>query len=378
MKSVLFINYEYPPVGAGAANANYNIAVSMAAKGFRVSVLTSAFKSQRGLSSENGVSVYRVPALRKNAGQSSLMQMLAYDISALLHLSSVLKDEKPDAAVVFFSIPCGPIGLFLRHFYKVPYHLLLRGGDVPGFEAKVNLIHRILRPLRRLIYKKSRTIIANSEGLRDLALKADPGFDIKIINNGVDTDFFFPSVEKQNDPFVFLFAGRFCEQKNLGILLKAFSKINCKYKETRLILLGDGPSRKSLENLAESLNVSNSIRWVNWCSKEKLRSYYQTSHCFINPSINEGMSNAVLEAMACGLPVLGGDCIGNREIIFNGENGFLFNPQNSTELSERMRLFVEDRNCGRQMGEKGREICRERFSWPALTDQLISLINTGD
>ena len=211
-----------------------------------------------------------------------------------------------------------------------------------------------------------------------MASRADPGFEIQVIKNGVDTDFFCPQeqAEKLEGDFIFLFAGRFCEQKNIGTLIKAFSVCISRNSDARLVLIGDGPSGNSLKKQADYLGVSKYITWVPWCSKENLRSYYQSSHCFVSPSIIEGMSNAVLEAMACGHPVLCGNCIGNREIIFNGKNGFLFDPLDSFELANRMVMFANNRRYGMRLGIEGRRMCCEEFSWPAVSRKLFSLIKS--
>ncbi len=378
MTSILFINYEYPPIGAGAANANYHFAINMAKNGFRTSVLTSAYKSRRGRTVEEGVVVYRIPAFRRHAGHSSLPQMLMYQLSAVLHLPSVIKHEQPDAAVVFFSFPCGPVGLLARLIWKIPYMVMLRGGDVPGFVPSLNRFHHFLSHIRRSVYKHSSAIIANSEGLRDLALKTDPDFHITIIANGVDTDFFSPDRHPTDNhgDFVILYTGRFCEQKNIGTLITAFSNFRSVHSESRLVLLGEGPSERHLKTHAEKLGISDHLTWVAWQSKEGIRSFYRSSHCFVNPSSYEGMSNAVLEAMACGLPVLGGDCIGNRAIIVDGENGFLCAPRDTAHLSQQMILLCTNRDYAHTLGMNGRKMCCERFSWPAAANRLSTLIET--
>jgi glycosyltransferase involved in cell wall biosynthesis len=377
MKSVLFINYEYPPVGAGAANANYYFAVNMVQKGIKASVLTSACKSRRGRVVEEGVAVYRVPAFRRKAESSSILQMLLFTASALVHLPAVVHRERPDALVVFFSFPCGPVGLFAYLFWRIPYVLLLRGGDVPGSDARLHLFHGLLTHPRRMIYKRSIAVAANSEGLRHLALKSDPEFQIHVVRNGVDILFFRPSEQPMSDDghFYFLFAGRFCVQKNIGMLIKAFSACLSRHPAIRLVLLGNGPHYPELKSLAESLVVDGNIKWAGWRSKNDTRAFYQSSHCLVNPSINEGMPNTVLEAMACGLPVLGSDCIGNRELIVNGENGFLFTPFNLDELRDRMIDLADDRQLCGMLGANGRRMCCERYTWTAVTDELCSLFH---
>jgi glycosyltransferase involved in cell wall biosynthesis len=256
---------------------------------------------------------------------------------------------------------------------------MLRGGDVPGFEPKVLLLHRLLTPLRRTVYRASAAIAANSEGLRDLAVRADPGFPIRVIPNGVDSDFYRPSPlpKEAGAAFTFLFAGRFCDQKNIGRLLEAFAICRAKLPGARLTLVGEGSAARPLEALARDLDIGGALQWVAWSTKEDLLSRYRSSDCFVNPSKTEGMSNAVLEAMACGLPVLCGDCMGNREVVMNGENGFLFDPGDSGELARRMVALGKNRQWSLTLGAAGRRLCCERFSWARAADAVAAMLTGG-
>ena len=380
MQSVLFVNYEYPPIGAGGATANYHFATLLAAEGIRVTVVTSAFREMRGTAMEEGVTVYRIPAWREHAGQSSLRQMLAYLLGALLHLPKVIPTQQPDMAVVFFSFPCGPAGILLKRLWNIPFTVMLRGGDVPGFEPSLDRIHRLLQPIRKSVYNNACAIIANSESLRDLALQSDPDTAISIIPNGVDTEFYRPPDNRTvagDHPFTFLFAGRICTQKNLDIMIMTFSRCRLRKDTLRLIIIGEGPERSRLQQLADSRSPGNRIHWVGWCSKTTLREYYRTADCFVSPSTAEGMSNALLEAMACGLPVLAGDCRGNREIVDEGVNGFLFTPSDGAMLEEKMILLAENRSLCNQWGSEGRRRCMREHSWTAITGQLKILLEAG-
>lgn len=373
IKSLLFINYEYPPIGAGAANATYNIATAMAKRGNRVCVVTSAFGDKSGQTEEDGVTVFRLPAFRRHAGRSSLFQMLMYVIAVALRLPSIIKRHRPGAAIIFFAFPCGPIGLLLKYRWRIPYLLMLRGGDVPGFEPSLDRIHRLLRPVRRAVYHGSSAITANSNGLRDLALQSDTDAMVGVIPNGVDTDFFQPAGNRTGTSqrsFTFLFAGRICIQKNLDVLIDAFSQCRSDGKDLRLTIIGEGPELVRLRQLAKSRMLESAIEWVGWCIKEELRSHYHSADCFVNPSTKEGMSNAVLEAMACGLPVVAGDCPGNREIIRHGVDGLLFDPENSALLADAMQTLAEDRGFGERLGNEGRASCCSNYSWHAATRQL--------
>ncbi|MCA1481944.1 hypothetical protein I6F37_44210, partial [Bradyrhizobium sp. NBAIM08] len=96
----------------------------------------------------------------------------------------------------------------------------LRGGDVPGTERSLERVHRWLRPVRRMVLAKARAVVANSPGLAQLSMRADP-IAVQVIANGVDLETFSPAGSPRAGEFRFLFVGRLNEQKNVGMLLEA-------------------------------------------------------------------------------------------------------------------------------------------------------------
>jgi len=378
VKSVLFINYEYPPVGAGAATATFHLATELANHNINTSVVSSAYKGLRGVCRERNLTVYRINALRKHTGQSSLTQMVAFIISAVLHLPKILSSTRPDVTILFFSFPCGPLGLYMRLLWKIPYVVMLRGGDVPGSDRSLDLLHRFLKPLRKVIYLHSRCIIANSVSLQNLALKSDPYVTIDVVRNGVDTLQFTPSNRPADNatPFSFLFTGRLCAQKNLHVLLDAFAHCYTKDSSISLTIAGDGPLREELVAQAGALGIFNAVHWSGWCNRQALVSLYQSAHCFVIPSLNEGMSNSILEAMSCGLAILAGDCDANRELIAGTTCGMLFNPLDTQALADRMLYYRDNRAVCSEHGSNGRARCLEKHSWTASGQTLLSIIKS--
>jgi glycosyltransferase involved in cell wall biosynthesis len=367
MKSILLINYEYPPIGAGAANATYHIAKELAIDpDLKVTVVTSGFGGQRGWSTEENVSVFRCNSLRRRTDRSGMLEKLSFVISARKALPEIIREKQPEGAIIFFSLPCGPLGLFLKKRFNIPYVVSLRGGDVPGTEASLDLVHAVLTPLRRAILSKAKAIIANSTGLKKTAERADP-FPVRVISNGVDTSFFTPMVKSagREDGFCVLFTGRFQEQKNIFFLLKQFAAIKDSHKDINvtLELVGDGPQRNDILKLAQRSGIEKNIVWHGWLDKNGLCAAYQRCDCFINPSLYEGSPNTVLEAMACGLPVIASDIMGNNELVIDNDTGLLFDLSHPTALKEKIDLLIRNRAIGAAMGQKARQRAESCFSW---------------
>ena len=249
---ILLVSYEYPPVGAGAATAGRAMAKALVELGHRVVVLTTRFKGLPPRSQDQGIIIHRVPSLRRRIDRSDMVEMASFLAAGLMFVPTILRTHQVEGAIVFFSMPCGPIGLLSRWIGGVPYIISLRGGDVPGTEPSLNFLHRFLSPIRRAVLKNSIAIVANSNGLRKMAETADP-FPVQVIPNGVDTGFFVPPHSKpaRNDTVLrILFVGRFRQQKNLPFLFRQVAQLPSAGFELHLV--GDGPEKERLEELARN------------------------------------------------------------------------------------------------------------------------------
>jgi glycosyltransferase involved in cell wall biosynthesis len=374
--NILLINYEYPPIGGGAATATEAIAGQLASLGHEPTVLTSRFRNLRGSIREENVEVVRCPAIRKHLDRSGLIEMFSFLFSAGLKLGSVIKKRHIEAAIVFFSFPCGPLGLWGLKRWDVPYVISLRGGDVPGNEAALDIFHKLLTPFRRRIFQESVAIVANSHGLKKMSERADP-FPVRVIPNGVDTNYFCPPAvydQAEQRRFSFLFVGRFQVTKNLLYLFDNFASMKRSGVDSFVLhLVGDGPQRNELHNYAKHIGIEKELIWHGWLPKDRLRIIYQSVDCLLNPSLCEGMPNVVLEAMACGLPVVASRVPGNDAVVRDGETGRLFDLNKTEIFQQAMHEIMQDRNQARMMGHRGRAWVKKDFSWRQVALDYIHL-----
>lgn len=172
-----------------------------------------------------------------------------------------------------------------------------------------------------------------------------------------------------------LFAGRFQPQKNLPELLEACALLKAAGRAFTLDLVGDGPQRLGLEDRARRLGLSSSLRFHGWVGKDDLRGLYRQSHAFVNPSLYEGLPNTVLEAQACGLPVLASDIPGNRDLVEHGVTGLLFRLDETGGLAARLHeLLGLSEEMRRAMGERAAARVRQDYSWEHVARRYLDLI----
>jgi glycosyltransferase involved in cell wall biosynthesis len=301
--------------------------------------------------------------------------MATYVAAAAAAMPRILRAERPDAAIAFFSMPCGPLGLLAHWCAGIPYVISLRGGDVPGQERSLNLTYSLLAPIRRVVLRRAAAVVANSSGLKALSEATDP-VGVKVISNGVDTDFFRPCAVRGERPFTLLFVGRFHAQKNLAFLLEAVAALRREAAiPFRLVMVGDGPMRSELQQRCSDAGLDDVVTWHGWCDKERLLKHYHDADCLLNPSLCEGMPNTVLEAMACALPVLASDVPGNDAAVVHGETGTLFELGDVRQSVDAMHRMIAEPAIGRMMGAAGRRRVLRDFSWETAARRYVDLFS---
>jgi glycosyltransferase involved in cell wall biosynthesis len=376
---LLLINYEYPPVGGGAANATQEIARSLVRIGHEPIVLTSAFGGLHGELDEEGVTVVRARSRRARRDSSSIAEMCSFMAHGFVTVRKIVRTKAIEGIISFFSIPSGPIAWWAWRCDGPPYLVSLRGGDVPGTESSLARIHKVLAPVRRRVLRNARGIVANSEGLRALATAADH-LPVAVIPNGVDTTYYRPAIRRTSSsevPFRLLFVGRFQPQKNLVWLFEQLALFAAERPEGfSLDLMGDGPQGSELRRLSTKLGLDPFLKWHGWSSKPKVLERYQEADAIINPSLYEGMPNVLLEAMSCGVPVIASDVAGNNTVVIPGKTGWLFRLNDSAGFQNALHEVIGNPAAARSIGATARTIAQKSYSWEAVARAYIQLFDS--
>ncbi|UYN92425.1 MAG: glycosyltransferase family 4 protein [Anaerolineales bacterium] len=370
---ILIVNSEYPPIGGGAGNASANLARHLAQLGRRVTVLTARFADLPHDEQAGNVRVVRLPALRSKQDRSNTLEQISFLLSAaLLGLPWVLR-LRPQAVIAFFGAPSGVAVWFWSLFLSLPYIVSLRGGDVPGFRPyDFARQHRLLAPLLRLVWRRARAVVANSAGLRDLGAAFESKVPIATIPNGVDVEQ-FQAPQREWQTARLLFVGRVVFQKGLDVLLDALGGL-VEY-EWVLTIVGDGPRRAELEPQAQQLGIAERITFAGWQSGAELAAAYAEANLFAYASRHEGMPNALLEAMASGLPAVATRIAGNEELVVEGETGLLVPSEDPAALRAALTKLINDPALRQRYGEAARKRVQTRYSWHNVASQYADLLD---
>jgi len=190
------------------------------------------------------------------------------------------------------------------------------------------------------------------------------------IYNGIDTRTFAPDGSKNRNRSKFGLAekdivigvvGRLDPIKNHAVLFKSFEQLNIENPDAKLLVVGDGPERKSLERLAGS-----GVHF--WGNRTDVPDILRTMDIFTLPSINEGISNTILEAMATGLPVVATNVGGNSEIIDDGKTGQLVPSDDAAALAAALSVYINSPELRASHGSQGRVRAKKLFS----VDKMVS------
>jgi glycosyltransferase involved in cell wall biosynthesis len=369
---ILILNSEYPPIGGGAGNASAHIADQFERMGHTVTVVTSRFGTLPHREVKGSMTVHRIPGLRRRQDRSNPLEQILFILSASFWTLRLIPRFRPHATLAFFGVPSGPVAWLLKRLFRVPYIVSLRGGDVPGFRPyDFRLYHKLAAPFLRVIWRNAAAVVANSGGLRQLANAFEPGFEIPVIPNGIDLESYRTAGRDWMSPRLFS-AGRIVHQKGLDLAMRALGGLNELNWEWHIA--GDGPQMPALQSLAKELGIGDRVHFLGWQSREELMKCYGQANIFLFPSRHEGMPNALLEAMASGLPVVASCISGNEELVVDGETGYLVPSEDVEALQTALKQLLSDPALREQMGRASRQYVEVHYSWESTAQQYALLL----
>jgi glycosyltransferase involved in cell wall biosynthesis len=224
------------------------------------------------------------------------------------------------------------------------------------------------------------TIIVSNEMMRHLPRTTVKKKRYSVIHNAiVATDYEATGTrEKQRallgvepNEIMLLSVGRLSKEKGCNNLLKAFEIAQKHYNNVKLVYVGDGPLVDELKGQIIRSNLKENALLCG--HHQNVQPYYEAADIFICPSDTEGLSNAILEAMAFSIPVIATDVGGNPEIIVHQVNGLLVPPQNIVALKEAICLLLSNSSMRRKLGQSGYETIVGEFSFEQRTSKIESL-----
>jgi len=232
------------------------------------------------------------------------------------------------------------------------------------------------------LFKKGELFLCVSEQIKDVLRELGCNEKQIIVHrSGVHLNKFRFELRKPriNSGPRLLTVGRLVEKKGIQYGIESIAKILKKYPNIEYKIAGDGPLKNTLQKLIEELNVCNNVKLLGWQEREQIIELLQEADIFLAPSVTsqnggrEGIPGAIIEALACGLPVLSTWHSGIPEVVQDGESGFLVPERDSHTLAEKLQLLIEHSERWAEMGRKGRRYVEGHYDIDKLNDRLVEI-----
>lgn len=371
MHVCMLTDYFLPYMFGGTEKAVYEISRRLVIRGHRVTVLTLDVHGCETHSQVEGMDIYRLPAI-------SITKLVGAQLTvspfSLLRASRIIRSICPDivhAHNLYFNLTA--IAPAIKRATRLPlvttFHLPRMRYDKALLDTLIQIYQRAIG---RLIVTSSDKLIAVSKSVLMHVIEdlKTPSSRIFHIPNGVDTRVYLPS-NRRRKRIIITYIGRLIRNKGPQYLVRAGPDILKGHPEAQIHIVGEGPLKDNLMRQVKSRKLEDHIRFLG--NVTDVLPILQETTIFVRPSLTEGMSLAILEAMACGLPVVASNVEGNAEIIDNGKTGYLVPPADSKALAEAVGFLLSDRRIIAEIGRKARKKAEKLYDWEQIADQTLEI-----
>jgi len=222
----------------------------------------------------------------------------------------------------------------------------------------------------------SRTIVQNPDDFGQLTKMGVPEDRLRLIRGaGVDTEIFTPALESPPEPVTVLFSARMLWAKGVGEFIEAARLLTQAGVKARFLLVGEPDANSPASVPMATLHAwhgQNGVEW--WGHRDDMPAVFHTAHIVCLPSYyREGLPKVLLEAAACGLPIVTTDAPGCREIVSDGDNGFLVPVRNAQALALALRSLIDNAALRAKMGQRAREIVLAEFSQEQVIAETLAV-----
>lgn len=361
----------FPPYRGGIGNSAFHFSRLLTSAGHDVTVFTPNYNNETGEEKIENFTVVRLSPWLKIGNAAFIPQLFCY---------------LADFDIVHFHYPffgaCKAILLnkILRRKTKlvVHYHMDTTAAGPKG--VIFSLYRYFVLPL--VISFADAITCASLDYIDDSFIKSNftkQPDKFHEIGFGVDLEKFKSRQRdrRQSEKNILFVAGldRAHYFKGLETLLEAVKlivgdkRINLNFK---MQIVGDGELRPNYEKKVKDLGLENQVEFIGQVSERELINYYQLADVFVLPSINQGeaFGLVLLEAMACGAPVIASNLPGVRDVFKNGEQGFYFMPGNADELSKRILTILTGNVTADNFSRSARELAEQKYSWDKVRENL--------
>ena len=225
-------------------------------------------------------------------------------------------------------------------------------------DAKEGYAKKIVWKLATRVYNKCDKIIVPSKAIKTVLREHGIKKDIIVISNGIGLDLFKPKKNYREKNLRLICVGRISYEKNIDVVIKSIDIVRQVYPSILLEIIGPGPALPSLKKLVRSLFLIRNVKFLGKVDYRKLGSFYRNGDIFLTASTMETQGLVILEAMACGLPVIGVKKYAIPDLVINGRNGYVVEPFNERKMAGKIIILLENPALLKKFGKESVKLAK--------------------
>ncbi len=271
------------------------------------------------------------------------------------------------------ALPCGHAASLLSRELKIPFVVTVHGLDAFSIRQVGGYAGEWCARVSRSVYRSACSVICVSGKVRDQVVEgAGARVNTTVVYNGVDPQMFSPPDSEPDVP-VILSVGNLIPVKGHELLLRAFAAVQDQFPGLSLEIIGDGPERPRLQQLANELSVAGKVHFRGRQGRQQVADAMRRATVFALPSRYEGLGCVYLEAMSAGRPVIA--CLGQGidEVIQPGVNGCLIRPGDLQELTDTLARLLQQPEIRRKIGDAARQTILQSYTLAEQAARLFRL-----
>ncbi len=352
---------------AGVFVSTLRLSERLKNKGHHIVFIASKSPHSANIHEHKGMKIYRFRSLLLPKTENRFR--LAFPTFS--EVKNILIKEKIDILHVLLPTPLAFISItaakslgikVVIHSHAQPENTT---SNIPAIAGKA-IINKLIGIYFFWLYKKADILIYPTEFAKSIFNEHNKTIPNMVISNGVDTEIFRKVDHKKifeiwNLPAKtknILYVGRLHPEKNIETLIKSMTYILSRNNNIHLHIVGPGYQKEELKKLASDLNISRNVTFMGKVTEEELVMAYNACTVFVLPSIAELEGMVVLEAMACGKPIIISNSKENASRFFVADNGLLFETKDSKDLSNQILKIINDQETLDRMSIKSFEISK--------------------
>ncbi len=369
MRRIIVFSLAYFPFVGGAEVALREVMTRLKHK-YEFQVVTARMKRLPTTEMMDGILVHRI-----GFGIQWLDKLLFFPCAILYGLF-----HRADKVFGLLENQAALAARFVAWMQSVSCVINLQSGDSEEY------IRRKLGPfyfLYKWVYARKPEYVVLSKYLKRRALSHGvPAEHIRIIPNGVDTKLFtrkgvnVKKIRQQlraENKKIIITVSRLTLKNAVDDLIKAFAIVR-KHVSSVLVICGTGEDEQKLKRLARELGIEGDVRFVGLIPYEQLPKYVSAADVFVRPSLSEGFGNSFIEALACGVPIIGTSVGGIPDFLVDKKTGLFCKVRNPEDLAEKIKTLLRNKALAERIVKNGQKMVKQKYEWSSIAKQFDEVL----